>query len=447
MGYKKIKLEFMEITKYLKKYIVLIFLICIVCSCRQGDIKINDGDGVLGKTNAPVSLDVKLNKNQKIAAEEGRLGLRELAADQGKDHLIPVQIESINDRNPNLIMIMPHGEPGIRRFKLIENETSSNKLIKASRDTKSGQVTIAEEDKKILQYNFQTVYEKDVVRLDYEKLEEHTRTEADTFVTVSIYAVPRSNYIHPLYGLEGEMLTRDWPDGGHPHHRGIYWAWPEVEYESEFGDPHALQKIFSRPTGEMKYSNGPVFAQVIAENLWMWEDAEPIVHEHAVIRAYTSSSTCRIIDLTLRFTPLKEGITIATRGKNSYGGLNLRLQFPESQEISYFTEKDDSQPKRAWSDFSGIFTGAESPSGLMVLQHQDNPDYPGDWVEYPELAWVQPTFPASGTRYPLSKEEPLVLRYRLVVHKGGLTDENIAKNRWDAFHVKLTPLYNFTATK
>jgi hypothetical protein len=30
--------------------------------------------------------------------------------------------------------------------------------------------------------------------------------------------------------LEGEMLTRDWPEGGHPHHRAIFWAWPEVEY-------------------------------------------------------------------------------------------------------------------------------------------------------------------------------------------------------------------------
>ncbi len=61
-----------------------------------------------------------------------------------------------------------------------------------------------------------------------------------------------------------------------------------------------------------------------------------------------------------------------------------------------------------------------------LRQHRDNPDYPGDWDEYPELAWVQPTFPASGSRYPLSTEKTLVLRYRLIVHAGGKPDGDIS---------------------
>ena len=424
---------------------LVLILICIVTvSCKQDDVRIDDSDGVLGKANAPVLIEIDLSQNQKIAAEEGRLGLMELSSKSDEDHLIPLQIEDMGKGSDvRAIMIMPKGDPGLRRFKLIESEASFNEAIRVNRDSESGQFIISEAGKKILQYNYETVYEKDVLRLDYEELEEHIRTETDTFVTVSIYAVPRSNYIHPLYGLAGEMLTRDWPDGGHPHHRGIYWAWPEVEYGSEVGDPHALQVIFSRPTGEINYVNGPVFTQIIAENLWMWEDTEPIVREHAVIRAYRYSSSNRVIDLTLRFIALKEGITIATRGKDSYGGLNLRMQFPESQEISYFNEEDYTKPIRSWSDFGGIFKGAESRSGLMVLQHQDNPDYPGTWVEYPNLAWVQPTFPAQGTRYPLSTEEPLILRYRLVVYTGDKPDKNVSKNKWDAFHKTVTPLFTF----
>jgi hypothetical protein len=424
---------------------LILILICIVIvSCKNHGVGIDDSDGVLGKANAPVLIEIELNQNQKIAAEEGRLGLMDLSSISDKDHFIPLQIEDAGEGSGSYaVMIMPEGDIGLRRFELIENETSFNEGMSVIRDSESGQFVIAEAGKKILQYNYKTVYEKDVIRSDYEDLEEHIRTEADTFVTVSIYAVPRSNYIHPLYGLEGEMLTRDWPDGGHPHHRGIYWAWPEVEYGSEVGDPHALQRIFSRPTGEINYVNGPVFAQVNAENLWMWEDAEPIVREHAAIRAYRASASGRVIDLTLRFIALKEGITVATRGKNAYGGLNLRGQFPESQEISYYTEKDDSKSIRSWSDFGGIFEGAQSRSGLMVLQHQENPDYPGIWVEYPDLAWVQPTFPAQGTRYPLSTEVPLILRYRLVVYTGKKPDKNISKNRWDAYHKTVTPLFTF----
>ncbi|MGZ8921068.1 MAG: DUF6807 family protein, partial [Limisphaerales bacterium] len=37
----------------------------------------------------------------------------------------------------------------------------------------------------------------------------------------------RSTYIHPLYGLDGEVLTDDFPKD-HYHHRGLFWAWPHV---------------------------------------------------------------------------------------------------------------------------------------------------------------------------------------------------------------------------
>ena len=182
-----------------------------------------------------------------------------------------------------------------------------------------------------------------------------------------------------------------------------------------------------------------MFAQIVANNIWMWENTEPIVREHATIRVYRATSTSRIIDLTIKLIAIKDSITIATRNTDSYGGLNLRMMTPESQEISYFTDEANAEPQRAWSDFNGIFKGNESTSGLMVLQHRDNPDYPGNWVEYPDLAWIQPTFPASGTRYPLSTEESLILRYRLMVHAGGKPDAEISENRWDAYHSVSAP--------
>ena len=35
----------------------------------------------------------------------------------------------------------------------------------------------------------------------------------------------RMSYIHPLYGLDGDILTQDFPDD-HYHHRGVFWTWP-----------------------------------------------------------------------------------------------------------------------------------------------------------------------------------------------------------------------------
>jgi hypothetical protein len=433
-----------------KRVLPLISMVCLsilgilACSCSQNVIIIDDATGALGKTNAPVSVEIRLNKDQTFAAEEGRLGLQDASAGNGQEDMIPVQLENSGEgANPHLVVIMPEGAPGLRKFRLIESGSRFDDLMKAFLDPNTGQVMVEEEGKKILQYNYRTVYEKDVVRLVDEKLEEHTRAEKDTFVTTSIYAVPRSDYIHPLYGLAGQMLTRDWPAGGHPHHRAIFWAWPEVEYGSERGDIYALQRVFARPTGKIEYISGPVFAQVEAENLWMWENTEPIVRELAIIRVYRATSATRIIDLTIELDALKDSITIATRNTDSYGGLNLRMMTPESQEMSYFTDEADAKPRRAWSDFSGIFEG--TASGLMVLQYRDNPDYPGDWVEYPDLAWVQPTFPASGTRYPLSTEKSLILRYRLIVHAGGRPDVDISEKSWDAFHAASAPSYHFKA--
>jgi hypothetical protein len=37
----------------------------------------------------------------------------------------------------------------------------------------------------------------------------------------------RANYCHPIYGLDGRVLTEDFPKD-HPHHRGIFWAWHQV---------------------------------------------------------------------------------------------------------------------------------------------------------------------------------------------------------------------------
>ena len=37
----------------------------------------------------------------------------------------------------------------------------------------------------------------------------------------------RSNYFHPLYDLDGNVLTEDFPKD-HIHHRGIFWAWHQV---------------------------------------------------------------------------------------------------------------------------------------------------------------------------------------------------------------------------
>lgn len=51
----------------------------------------------------------------------------------------------------------------------------------------------------------------------------------------------RANYVHPLYDLDGSVLTEDFP-ADHRHHRGIFWAWHQLWIgEKKIGDAWATE--------------------------------------------------------------------------------------------------------------------------------------------------------------------------------------------------------------
>lgn len=286
-------------------------------------------------------------------------------------------------------------------------------------DAATGQYHIVEGDQPVLQYNYATV-----------------RPPAGFLEKVHInnrkYAAPRSNYIHPLFGPEGEQLTFDW-SVDHPHHRGIYWAWPEVQYEGKTADLHALQNVFARPTGEIKVRNGDDYAEIQAKNRWLWEDKTPIVLETATIRVWPADEKGRYIDLTYKFTPLVDGVTLARRGTNAYGGLNIRLSAIGQMKLNHYADSADAQLRAAWQSATGLWTGGTKPAVLAVFERSDNPDYPGDYIEYLYLPWFQPTFPRAGTRYELKKDKPLLLRYRLWIRSGQAPTEAQYRQQWDLY--------------
>jgi hypothetical protein len=90
------------------------------------------------------------------------------------------------------------------------------------KDASGRQYIIYESGKPVLQYNYQTVHEEDVVRPESQKnrkieyspiggvyLDEYYKSnpavDNDGKATSSIWAIPRSAYLHPLDGLDGEM--------------------------------------------------------------------------------------------------------------------------------------------------------------------------------------------------------------------------------------------------
>ncbi len=258
-----------------------------------------------------------------------------------------------------------------------------------------------------------------------------------------IYARPRSGYLHPLYGPHGEEMTLDW-SLDHPHHRGIYWAWPEVQWGARTGDLHALQKVYSRAVGDPRWSTLEEGAaagalQLEAHNLWLWEDQTPVVFERVFLTAHSrQDSGVRAIDMRLEFEALVPDIRLARRGTDTYGGLNIRLAPVQGLKLEHYADESGSLPRRAWSLASGTWKCTEHAASLVVLEHSDNPDYPGDWITYKELPWFQPAFPKAGSRFELEPGKGLLLRYRFLVVPGTLSTQEV-QGAWDAFHVAIPP--------
>ena len=300
------------------------------------------------------------------------------------------------------MVVMP--QPAARAGERIEEPAASITVRKLG---EAGPWEIVDRGKPVLRYNYQIVAEPAEVK----KLVAAGNRK---------YAIDRCDYIHPLYGLNGEVLTEDWPKD-HPHHRGIYWAWPEVDWQGKRGDLHALQEVFARPTGKIRAVEGPQFAEIQAENQWCWGGTTPIVREEATLRAWRRTEAGRAVDLEFRFTAIDADVRIARRGQSHYGGLNLRFAPLANQKIVPFTDPVGVKPRLAWAERGGTSRDGR-PVSLTILQSPGNPDYPGDWVQYANLSWIQPTFPAAGTRWTIGKDRPVVLRYRLWIHDQPVDD-------------------------
>ncbi|MDR2756918.1 MAG: PmoA family protein [Planctomycetaceae bacterium] len=292
-------------------------------------------------------------------------------------------------------------------------------------NSETGQWLILENDKPVLQYNYKTI---PIPKSYLDTVKGNQK--------ISIYAVPRSNYIHPIYDLDGEPITKDW-SSDHPHHRGLYWAWPEVGYKGELGDLHALQKVFARPTDKIETTTNNGQVKLVAENIWKWLDKEPIVREQTTITVFPRDKNGRKINFEFRFESLVDEITLARRHTKHYGGLNLRMAPLKDFKIGSFygNEKETNIPKQeqpAWVFGSWKNPKSDGHSELTIFEKTTNPDYSGELIQYPNLNWFQPTFPKSGTRYSLKKDKPLTLRYQLWLHNAADND-NAKKEAWQIF--------------
>lgn len=240
---------------------------------------------------------------------------------------------------------------------------------------------------------------------------------------------PRANYVHPLYGLDGDELTQDFP-ADHIHHRGIFWAWHQIYVgDKSAGDAWVNDGIQSDVKDVNIAGQGPVFATLRVLVDWTSskitdEAGQPqvVVNETTLIRLYRAKDQFQYVDFEIRLSPRFDNVRIGgAENARGYSGFTARLRPPQKMVIADengVQSKDAVGSKSRWVDVSGRFGEAPDTSGVTILSHDTLPEFPPKWL-LRHYGMQNVVYPGQHP-VKLVKNKPLVLRHRLLLHRGTL---------------------------
>jgi hypothetical protein len=238
----------------------------------------------------------------------------------------------------------------------------------------------------------------------------------------------RSCYVHPLFSLDGEPLTSDFPDD-HLHHHGVFWTWPSVNVRGAAtqtwhpAEP-SLRQHFVRWIERQAEAAGAV---VRVENAWTLAEKEVVAKETITLRIHPLDREGRAVDVEIVLQPVGGPIELrgAAEDNKGYGGLCFRGA-PLLKDAVMTTDegvlKEDStgRPFR-WADLSA------QGLGVAIFVSPGHPGFPVDWLVRNSYAGVlNPCWPGlAGSTLPA--DVPVALRYRIYIHRGDVQAGRVAE--------------------
>jgi hypothetical protein len=239
----------------------------------------------------------------------------------------------------------------------------------------------------------------------------------------------RSNYLHPVYGLDGEILTEDFPLD-HFHHRGIFWTWHQLWCGSlRLGDPWMCEN-FSQEVKGIRFKMGENSAGILSVKvLWkspIWLKGglqSPVILENTTISIFPVVNDCRRIDFRIELNALEKGIRIGgSEDEKGYSGFSVRI--PLVPGMKFTSRGTDIIPQNLAisagpeMDISGSVGKDGKMAGIMMICHPSNPDFPEKWIIRKERSMQNCAWPGNRT-IDIPESKPLILNYSVIIHRGG----------------------------
>ena len=253
----------------------------------------------------------------------------------------------------------------------------------------------------------------------------------------------RANYVHPLYGLSGEVLTEDFPED-HLHHRGVFWSWHQLYVkDTRIGDPWLCEGIswevdtvFTKSDKKSAVLKATVFWVPVNAN---GQDTkkDPVLKEDISITYSKSGLNYYELDFEVLLTPLVEPVKIGgSEDEKGYGGFSVRLKTPE--DMRFFSKEGEVTPQNTpieaggWIDIKeGSNPNDNEETGVILMCEPEALASFQGWILRKSKSMQNPAFPG---REPLliEKEKPLYFKNKIIVYQGSLSLEEI-ENKYSAF--------------
>ena len=220
--------------------------------------------------------------------------------------------------------------------------------------------------------------------------------------------VPKNNlrrlagcYVHPLHGINGEILTDNAPED-HYHHHGVFWTWTHVGVHEPDGkvtefslweSNTALKQHFVRWIGKTITEQSATFE---VENGWFIGDPKEgkkimIERVKVIVHRIKESDGIknRSVDFEFQWQPTDKPITLRGAEDKSYGGFTVRFKpfvaegkkEAERSEINRITvptgiaDKDLPEMPLAWADYTSNFpyTANYTVPEEFIVRLENNP--------------------------------------------------------------------------
>ena len=247
----------------------------------------------------------------------------------------------------------------------------------------------------------------------------------------SVRQYARGDYVHPIYGLDGEVLTEDFPDD-HPHHHGIFWAWHQLYAEGKRLGDTWINDGLCWDIKKVKTKIKDKTANLNAKIHWIrTSDGKAILRENLAIRFTRLNNEAFALTFDIKLTALMEGVAIGgSEDEKGYGGFSARIKLPE--DVTFNSTMGSVEPQNLaikagpWVDISGSFDpSTATSSGIVLMGEPDKlPSYKG-WILRKARSMQNMAFPGKDP-IQIKKGNPIEFHNQILVHRN-LSKEEISE--------------------